>query len=186
MNLLPLLLIGAGIYYILQTGGGAGRDTARRPKPWRISAGGLRLIQSWEDYAATVYEDEGGKPTVGWGHLVRDSDRLKVGDTITYQRGDQLLRADLSSAEGAVNRRLTVPLASHEYDALVSWQYNTGAIEAADCDLRDRLNHGEYGAVRAELGRWNKVGGFLGFKVESPGLTNRRRAEADIFERGYA
>jgi lysozyme len=61
---------------------------------------------------------------------------------------------------------------------LISWQYNTGAIGAKDCDLRDAINRSAGDAAIAyEFRRWNKAGGEV-----SPGLVNRRESEVALWE----
>ncbi|VVD26493.1 protein of unknown function [Paraburkholderia dioscoreae] len=95
-------------------------DTSERlAKPWHASDRVLPFLAEWEsgslngvvrifysnhthhDYHVTngmiltVYNDDQGNPTVGCGHLVVPADHLHAGDTITLERGQQLLRADL-------------------------------------------------------------------------------------------
>ena len=59
----------------------------------------------------------------------------------------RLFRADLARYEAGVLRAVTVPLAPHEFDALVSFHYNTGAIARAA--LTRALNAGDRAAARA-------------------------------------
>lgn len=183
---LPLLLLALlGVYLMTGSSRGPTAPAARRTKPWRISQAGLDHIKRFEGWRDTVYLDQAGKPTVGWGHLVRPLDNLRVGDKITPARGEAFLRADLTHHETNVNSCITVPLAQHEYDALVSFDFNTGGL--CGSTLARRLNAGDYAAVRPELARWNKITDpATGAKVASRGLTNRRLAEADVFDRGYA
>ena len=63
-----------------------------------------------------------------------------------------------------------VLLAQHEFDALVSWAFNTGSPPSAT--LWKKLNSGQKGAVA----KWNRAGGRV-----LAGLTRRRKAEALMF-----
>ncbi len=54
-----------------------------------------------EGFRECVYRDSLGKPTVCYGHLVRPGDNLSMGDCVTQERCDQLLRQDAQSAYNA-------------------------------------------------------------------------------------
>ena len=64
----------------------------------------------------------------------------------------RLFRADLARYEAEVLRAVTVPLAPHEFDALVSFHYNTGAIARAA--LTERLNAGDRAGAGAAFMNW--------------------------------
>jgi lysozyme len=71
-----------------------------------------------------------------------------------------------------VLRAVKVPLAPHEFDALVSFHYNTGAIARAT--LTKLLNSGNRVAA---------ADAFMGWK-RPPSITPRREAERDLFRHG--
>ena len=83
-----------------------------------------------------------------------------------------LFRADLARYEAEVVRAVTVPLAPHEFDALVSFHYNTGAITRAA--LTTRLNAGDRGGAGAAFMNW----------LRPASLRSRREAERDLFRHG--
>ena len=64
----------------------------------------------------------------------------------------RLFRADLARYEAEVLRAVTVPLAPHEFDALVSFHYNTGAIARAA--LTRALNAGDRAGAGAAFMNW--------------------------------
>jgi lysozyme len=64
----------------------------------------------------------------------------------------RLFRADLARYEAEVIRAVTVPLAPHEFDALVSFHYNTGAIARAA--LTRVLNAGDRAGAGAAFMNW--------------------------------
>jgi len=78
----------------------------------------------------------------------------------------------LARYEADVNRAVKVPLAQHEFDALVSFHYNTGGIARAA--LTKSLNAGDKaGAAR----------GFMGW-LQPPEIRGRREAEQRLFREG--
>jgi lysozyme len=81
----------------------------------------------------------------------------------------RLFRTDLARYEAEVLRAVTVPLAPHEFDALVSFHYNTGAIGRAA--LTRALNAGDRKAAGAAFMNW----------LRPASLRPRREAERDLF-----
>ena len=61
-----------------------------------------------------------------------------------------------------------------QFDALVSFHYNTGAI--ARSTLLRLHRAGKYGEAAAEFARWNRAGGRI-----LKGLVRRRKAEAALY-----
>lgn len=162
--------------------------TNRLTKPWTATDKLLPFIGIWENgvengknfakqmvtdgFILTVYNDSRKLPTVGCGHLVTASDKLKVGDVITQQRAKELLKNDLYSAETAINEKVKVPLHPYEYDALVSITFNTGRSGALK--LIDKVNEGKYENIPEEIEKYRTGGGNKG----------RRASEAKLFNKG--
>lgn len=84
----------------------------------------------------------------------------------------RLFRADLATYEVEVLRTVKVPLAPHEFDALVSFHYNTGGI--AKAALTRHLNAGNRAAAAAAFMGW----------LRPAAVRSRREAERDLFARG--
>jgi lysozyme len=68
-----------------------------------------------------------------------------------------------------------VPVSQNEWDALVSFHYNTGGLPKST--LLQKLNSGDRKGAAAEFHRWNKGGGKV-----LPGLTRRRASESLLFQ----
>ena len=81
----------------------------------------------------------------------------------------RLFRADLATCETQVARAVTVEIAPHEFDALVSFHYNTGGIARAAPPRA--LNAGDRKAA---------VSGFMNW-LRPASLRERREAERDLF-----
>ncbi len=84
----------------------------------------------------------------------------------------RLFRTDLAAYEAEVLRAVKVPLAPHEFDALVSFHYNTGGI--AKAALTKALNVGNRAAAAAAFMGW----------LKPAAIRSRREAERDLFARG--
>lgn len=139
----------------------------------RTSEKGLALIRQFEGLRLRAYRDAIGKPTIGYG----TTRGVKMGQEITKDRAEELLREDVARFEEFVERLVTVPLTQGQWDALVSWVYNLGPTNLEQSTLLRRLNAGDYPGAAAEMERWTRAGG----KVLA-GLVRRRAAERALFE----
>lgn len=84
----------------------------------------------------------------------------------------RVFRDDLARYEVAVLHAVKVPLEPHEFDALVSFHYNTGGI--AKAALTRHLNAGERVATAAAFMGW----------LKPVAIRPRREAERDLFVTG--
>ena len=80
-----------------------------------------------------------------------------------------VFRTDLARYEAAVLRAVKVPLKPHEFDALVSFHYNTGGI--AKAALTRHLNAGNRVAAADAFLNWRRPAAII----------PRREAERDLF-----
>jgi GH24 family phage-related lysozyme (muramidase) len=138
-----------------------------------ISERGIRLIESFEGFSASRYDDGTGVMTIGYGTTAADIDPLPT--YCTRAQAEGWLRQKLTSKyEPAVNG-LGVPLNQNQFDALVSLVYNCGpgAMQwQIGLDLRAR----RYTAAANDSMRYVYAGGRV-----LQGLVNRRRAERALF-----
>ena len=84
----------------------------------------------------------------------------------------RLFRTDLAAYEAEVLSAVKVPLEPHEFDALVSFHYNTGGI--AKAALTKALNVGNRAAAAAAFMGW----------LKPAAIRSRREAERDLFAKG--
>tara|TARA_Y100000310_G_scaffold324866_2_gene387337 strand:- start:4201 stop:4821 length:621 start_codon:yes stop_codon:yes gene_type:complete len=82
-----------------------------------------------------------------------------------------LFASDLQKYEDRVNRAIEVPLKQHEFDALVSFDYNTGGIFRAK--LTEAINAGDPNAYSKFMG-WTKPASII----------PRREKEMELFHKG--
>lgn len=151
----------------------------------QISPAGLALIKRFEGCARQrsdgrfeAYPDPGtgGDPwTIGWGSTGKGVTR---GTVWGQAECDQRLERDLLRFSRDVTRALgPAPTSQAQFDALVSFHYNTGAI--AKATLTTLHKAGDTTAVRAEFGKWVHAGGR-----RLNGLVRRRAAEAALYAGG--
>jgi lysozyme len=138
----------------------------------RVSVAGLALIRKFEGLRTTAYRDAARVLTIGYGHTSKAGPPLvHEGMTITPREADMILSRDVRKFEERVNKAVKVPLNQAQFDALVSFVFNTGRLE--DTTLLAFLNRGNYAAVPAQMMQWTRAGGKT-----LQGLVNRRAAEA--------
>jgi len=144
----------------------------------------IALVKRFESFTPRWYTCPGGKPTIGYGHVILLHEQELRGRPITEREAAALLVADLMTAQRCVWALVKVPLAQREYDALTSLVYNVGAGKAdgvkgdfADSTLLELLNAGDYERAAAQFDRWVYARG-----KKLPGLVRRRAAERAMFE----
>lgn len=143
----------------------------------RISIKGLAHIKGWEGYRSRRYLDAAGKPTIGYGHLLKLHENF---DTVTEAQATALLLADVASAEAAINKGVTARLTQNQFDALVSFAYNVGNNGFLTSTLLKMVNAGNFTGAVQQFGRWVYVT-RNGKKMVVAGLVNRRQADANLF-----
>ena len=149
----------------------------------QLGEAGMKLIQEFEGCHTAIgsgnfkaYPDPGstdGRPwTIGWGSTGSD---VKPGTVWTQAQCDARFKQDMQRYSDAVSRAIgNAPTTQNQFDALVSFHYNTGAIASAT--LTKKHVAGDFAGARAEFGRWNKNAGKV-----MRGLTRRREAEAALY-----
>ncbi len=141
---------------------------------------GLLALARHEGIVPRPYLDATGVLTFGIGHTAAAGSP----DPATMPRGMpadrdtgirdafRVFRADLARYEEAVLRAVNVLLAPHEFDALVSFHFNTGGIARAA--LTRHLNAGDREAAARAFMNWRRPTSVI----------PRREAERDLFREG--
>ncbi|MEO6388751.1 MAG: lysozyme [Croceibacterium sp.] len=147
-----------------------------------IGDAGISLIKHFEgcarlraDGVFEAYPDPGtgGAPwTVGWGATGPD---IGPGTCWSQAQCDARLLSDLARYSAEVAGVLgNAPTSQWQFNALVSFHYNTGAIARATLTKRHRA--GDFAGAQREFARWNRAGGRV-----LAGLVRRRAAEAALY-----
>ncbi len=136
------------------------------------------ILQSYDDYNDHIVNTGDivhGTLTIGYGHTSAAGPPIvHIGQTFTKDEADQTLAADLGRVEGEVNNLVHVTLNQNQFDALVSFHFNTGALGHSSTLVL--LNEGKYTEAADHLLLYNKAGGKT-----LAGLIRRRKAEHELF-----
>lgn len=141
-----------------------------------ISKHGLDLIRCFESFAPAIYICPAGYPTIGYGHLITETNKEQFLDGVDDDEASELFRSDVGKAERAVLRLIAVPLTQGQFDALVSFTFNLGSGALQRSTLRRKVNREEHDDVPAELMKWVWAGGR-----KLKGLVKRRAAEGALY-----
>lgn len=153
----------------------------------KLSPAGASFIKHWEECRLSPYYDQTGLATIGWGHLLSREPYapLSQWQPITQAEADALFLEDVAPAESGVSVLfMGHDLKQGQFDALVSFAFNTGVNALAGSTLRRVIENGQpIAAIRNAFGMWNKVRDTKTRQlVVSAGLAFRRKAEADMYE----
>ena len=143
----------------------------------KVSAEGLEHITKWEGLMLKRYICPAGKPTIGVGHVILPGENYQE---ITKEQAIEILAKDVERFEKAVKKHITVSLNQNQFDALVSFIFNTGEGGIINTGVQKAVNSSDFASVPAKLEEWSKfrVNGVM--KVNK-GLLNRRKSEAQLF-----
>lgn len=175
----------AKISAVLDLVGIARAPVEAAPEEMELGAEGEALIKGFEgcakmlpDGRVAAYPDPGtgGAPwTIGWGATGAD---IKQGTIWTKQQADDWFDKHIKRYAADVRKAIgSAPTSQAQFDALVSFHYNTGAIGKAT--LTSKHKAGDFAGAEAEFARWNRAGGRV-----MKGLVRRRAAEARLYRSG--
>lgn len=150
-----------------------------------VSARGVLEICEHEGIVLGPYKDSVGVWTVYVGHTAAagglNPEKMAKEDTRGWDAArvrQELISAlavfddDLDKYEARVRGAVNVPIAQHQFDALVSFDFNTGGIYRAK--LTEALNRGDMNAA---------ANGFMGW-LRPIEIFKRRKAEMNLFRTG--
>ena len=141
----------------------------------KTSQEGIDLIKSFEGFRSQAYRPVITEKylTIGYGHYGPD---VHMGQTITKEQAEALLRKDVERFEKNVNKwDYTYDFNQNEFDALVSFAYNIGSIDQLTAQgKRSRQEIADKMLLY--------VHGAGGIKLQ--GLVKRRQMERELFMKG--
>ena len=152
--------------------------TANPNAALRTSFNGMCAIIQEEAIVLRTYPDTKKVPTIGVGHTAAAGGIIPTpGLTITLLQAVQQFQKDLVRFETHVKNAIKFKLLQYQFDALVSFDFNTGAIQSGSVD--DFINAKKLGPAMDVLMHYEKAGG-----VVLQDLVHRRTHERDMFEHG--
>ena len=148
----------------------------------KVSPNGRKFIEAWEQLYTRVYNDGTGVLTIGYGHTsAAGLPVVHLGMTISEEEADAILSSDLASVEADCNHRITAVCNQNQFDALASFDFNTGHLDKSNV-LAD-FNAERLDRIKADLLMWDH-GRIHGHLQVMPGLLRRRQAEYILFTTG--
>lgn len=140
----------------------------------KTSYNGRAFIAREEGCKTYAYKDSVGVWTIGIGHTTAAGPpTVASGLRLSLAQCFDLFGTDLAKYEKRVTKAFTAPLTQAQFDAAVSFDYNTGGIDRAT--WVKVFNEGGDKARAANLMlTWNKP----------PEIRGRRKREAALFETG--
>lgn len=136
------------------------------------------MILASEAVVCVAYQDAAKVWTIGAGITsAAGLGPVYKGLRVTPQKAFEDFGKALGKYEARVSKAVPGALLPHEFDALSSFDYNTGQIAGGSVD--DKLRAGNVPAAIATLKQYTKAGGKT-----LPGLVRRRNEEAELFLTG--
>ena len=130
-------------------------------------------IVAHEAIVLTPYKDSVGVWTIGVGHTAAAGPPdPKTVKSLTIRQCFKLFRNDIRTVVKEVNAAIKAGVTQAEFDALVSFHFNTGGISQAA--LTDSLNAGDKTKAAEEFMNWSKP----------PEIIPRRKKEQKLFATG--
>ena len=137
----------------------------------KTSERGLAEIASHEGIVMSKYKDSVGVWTIGIGHTKNagapDPEKLKA--VLSLDKIMQIFSSDIKKFETRVLSAFTRTLSQAQFDAAVSFDFNTGGIHRAS--WVKQFNKGDDQAARHSFMKWRKPREII----------PRRQAECDLF-----
>lgn len=133
----------------------------------------IDIIKDFEGVRLSAYTGPGGHLLIGYGHKAD----VFEGMTITPERAEEILKADLIEVEENVSRLVKVKVNENQFSALVCLAYNIGWGNFGSSTLLTELNKGDYAEAARQFDVWRMVNN----QVNSHQV-KRRAHERAIFE----
>ena len=160
----------------------------------KTSVNGLNLIKEFESLHDGDLSQVGLQPkmcpakiwTEGYGRAMRNKngvflkdikDKQEAYTNITIhnkQEAEKALIEDLGIFERIVSSKIKIPLTQNQFDALVSYTYNTGGSDT----LFKLVNQK---APEAQIKKWFETKYITANGVKLAGLVRRRKEESNLF-----
>lgn len=140
----------------------------------KVSHEGLAEIAAHEGIVDAPYKDSKGIWTLGVGHTASAGapDPAKNRRVYAVSEVMDIFARDIAKFEARVNRAFTRPLTQAQFDAAVSFDFNTGSINKAT--WVKQFNAGDIAAARKSIMNWRKPAEII----------PRREKERDLFFNG--
>lgn len=138
------------------------------------------FIKREEGLRLSIYLDSAGKPTIGYGHLIKPNEDFSNG--ITLKQANDLFERDLQERIPAISNVLVRELNPNQFGAIVSFVYNIGLPAFKLSHVLQYINSGEFSKVPEWMLKWKWVTTPHG---REPQLLPRRKREVSLWMTPY-
>jgi lysozyme len=133
----------------------------------------------FEGFCSTVYKDDAGKNTIGFGHLCKTQEPCL---SVTCLQAEELLLQDAQTAEDCIRKYVSQPLTANQYQAVLSFVYNEGCTTFRQSSVLEDINNNHLENVPEDLLKYDKIcSGNPKECKTNQGLVKRRDQEGKIF-----
>lgn len=139
----------------------------------------MSLVKSFEGCRLKSYLCPAGVWTIGYG----STKGVKKGDTISQLHANELLYKECQQRLGAALKASPKLLQarSGQQAAIADFIFNCGIGNYNSSTLKKDIDRGDFESAARSILRWNKARNpTTGVLEVLPGLTKRRKAEADL------
>ncbi len=166
-------------------------DPNAQADKWQVAKD---LVKRWEGCVLHIYDDVAGLGTIGYGHLIKKGEDFSNG--LTQEQADALFDKDFEKHMAETKKAVDTAyvhtddsttrwhdLNINQQSALISFVFNFGYVNFRLSTLLKRIVAGKHDEACAQFLRWNKARNKDGKLVPVQGLTNRRKAEAELYNK---
>lgn len=142
---------------------------------YSLSAAALILVVGFESFSSMPYKDSVGVLTDGFGN----TNGVVAGKPVTVVQALQQLDRNLTTAGEAVTRCAPGVKTQGQYDAFVSFTFNTGVGNFCRSTMAKKANQGDVAGSCGEFDKWMFAGG-KDCRIKSSncrGIVDRRQRE---------
>lgn len=141
----------------------------------------INLVKQFEDFSSTIYLCSARKPTIGYGHVVKNTEQAKYKNGISPKEAEDLLKEDLQHAVDCLKKIIKISLNTNQISALISLVFNVGCHEFYTSRALKLINENNLTKAKVEL--FDSKVGFvrIGNKIIQ-GLVNRRALELKLWD----
>lgn len=132
---------------------------------------GLEFIKRFQGLSLEKYRDAEGLWVIGYGHLIREGERFD--ECLTHAQAEMLFEQDVENYRQWLCQDINVPLAQHQFDALLSLAFSLGLEGLRQSAIVQAINRRDFNAALAE---------WLREEEQQSSLAFQRQAEASLFQ----
>ena len=143
----------------------------------KLDNNGYKLITSFEGLRLTPYLCSAKRATIGYGNTFYPNGRkvTLLDEKITKEYAFEIYKIIADKFAKRVTSLVTSEINQNQFNALVSFNYNTGALQTSTLLKKVNANPDDK-TIELEFMKWVRADGKI-----NKGLQMRRRKEADLY-----